>query len=191
MSAPATLFTKLLIELGEDPTRGGLVETPERVAKAWACWTDGYGQDPAAILKCFADGAENYDELVFQGNIPFYSHCEHHMASFFGVAHIAYIPNGKVVGLSKLSRLVDIFAHRLQVQERMTRQIADALNENLQPLGVAVVLNARHLCMESRGIRRTGTRTKTSAVLGAFKDKPEARAEFMNLVGVASAESNF
>lgn len=185
------LIRRFLEQLGEDPSRGGLQETPERAAKAWAHWTSGYAEEPAAVLKCFEDGAEQYDELVFQGNIPWYSHCEHHMAPFFGVAHIAYIPNGKVVGLSKLSRLVDIFAHRLQVQERMTRQIAEALQEHLKPLGVAVILNARHLCMESRGIRKIGTRTKTSAVLGAFKDKPEARAEFMNLVGVASAESTF
>lgn len=185
------LVRQLLSQLGEDPGRGGLRETPSRVSKAWAHWVSGYDQDPAEILKCFEDGAEKYDELVFQGNLTFYSHCEHHLAPFFGVAHIAYIPTGKVVGLSKLSRLVDVFAHRLQVQERMTRQIAEALMDHLQPLGVAVVLNARHLCMESRGIRKTGTRTKTSAVLGVFKDKPEARAEFMNLVGVASAESNF
>lgn len=117
--------------------------------------------------------------------------CEHHLAPFFGVAHIGYIPNGKVVGLSKLSRLVDIFAHRLQVQERMTRQIAEALMEHLEPLGAAVVLNARHHCMESRGIKKIGTRTMTSAVLGVFKNKPEARSEFLDLVKVASAESQF
>lgn len=187
----ADLIRDLLMSLGEDPERGGLRETPERVSRAWGAWTCGYDMEPAEVLKTFEDGAESYDELVFQGNIPFYSHCEHHMAAFFGVAHIGYIPSGKVVGLSKLSRLVDIFAHRLQVQERMTRQIAEALQEHLQPLGAAVVLSARHLCMESRGIRRTGTRTATSAVLGVFKEKPEARSEFFDLVKVASAESKF
>lgn len=185
------LFRALVEQIGEDPSRGGLRETPERTARAWEHWTSGYDVDPAQVLKCFEDGAESYDELVFQGNITFFSHCEHHLAPFFGVVHIGYIPTDRVVGLSKLSRLVDIFAHRLQVQERMTRQIADALAEHLRPLGVAVVVSARHLCMESRGIRRVGTRTMTSAVLGALKDRPEARAEFMNLVGVASAESKF
>lgn len=182
------LFTRLLEQLGEDPTREGLRETPSRVARAWAEWTSGYGQDPAAVLKCFEDGSENYDEMVFQGNIVFHSLCEHHLAPFFGVAHIAYIPSGRVVGLSKLTRLVDIFARRLQVQERMTRQIAEALNEHLDPLGVAVVLRARHHCMESRGVRKIGTHTSTSAVLGVFKDKPEVRAEFFSLAGLASAE---
>lgn len=191
MGAKPDTFRVLLEQIGEDPDRGGLRETPDRAAAAWAHWTSGYGKDPAEVLKCFEDGAEKYDELVFQGNISFASHCEHHLAPFFGVAHIAYIPNGKVVGLSKLSRLVDIFAHRLQVQERMTRQVAEALMEHLQPLGVAVVLNARHHCMESRGIKKIGTRTMTSAVLGVFKDKPEARAEFLDLVKVASAESQF
>lgn len=185
------LFRVLLESLGEDPSRGGLRETPDRAAKAWAHWVSGYGQDPRDVLKAFEDGAEKYDELVFQGNITWFSHCEHHLAPFYGVAHIAYIPNGRVIGLSKLSRLVDVFAHRLQVQERMTCQIAEALHEHLQPLGTAVVLNARHHCMESRGICKVGTRTKTSKVLGVFKDKPEARQEFFDLVGVASAESTF
>lgn len=180
------LFRQLLGQLGEDPDREGLRETPSRAARAFAEWTSGYGQKPEDILKTFGDGAENYDEMVFQGNIAFYSLCEHHMAPFFGTAHVAYIPNGKVVGLSKLTRLVDIFARRLQVQERMTRQIAEALSENLKPLGVAVVLRARHLCMESRGVRKIGTHTTTSAVLGVFKDKPEVRAEFFSLARLAS-----
>lgn len=183
------LFRVLLQQLGEDPNREGLLETPKRTARAWSEWTSGYGQNPAEVLKCFEDGSENYDEMVFQGNIAFHSHCEHHLAPFFGVAHVAYIPHGRVVGLSKLTRLVDIFARRLQVQERMTRQIAEALDEHLQPLGVAVVLRARHLCMESRGVRKIGTHTSTSAVLGVFKDKPEVRDEFFSLARMASAEA--
>lgn len=189
MAAPQPdLFRRLLEQLGEDPDREGLHETPSRVARAWAEWTSGYGQDPAAVLKCFEDGSENYDEMVFQGNVVFHSHCEHHLAPFFGVAHIGYIPNGRVVGLSKLTRLVEIFARRLQVQERMTRQIAEALDEHLKPLGVAVVLRARHLCMESRGVRKIGTHTTTSAVLGVFKDKPEVRVEFFSLARMSGAE---
>jgi GTP cyclohydrolase I len=182
------LFRELLEQLGEDPTREGLRETPSRVAKAFVEWTSGYNQDPAAILKCFEEAAEKYDEMVFQGNIEFYSLCEHHLAPFFGTAYIAYIPNGRVVGLSKLPRLVDVFARRLQVQERMTRQIAEALNDHLEPLGVAVVLRARHLCMESRGIRRSGALTTTSAVLGVFRDRPEVRAEFFSLARLSAGD---
>ena len=162
------LIASLLGQLGDDPSREGLSETPQRVAKAWAEWTSGYAADPAAILKTFEDGSAGYDALVFQGNITLYSHCEHHMAPFFGVAHIGYIPNGRVVGLSKLARLVDIYARRLQVQERLTVQIASALNTHLEPKAVGVVIECRHLCMESRGIRQAGTTTKTSALHGAF-----------------------
>ena len=177
-----SLIASLVAQVGEDPGREGLVDTPERCARAWAEWTSGYGQDPAAVLKSFVDGSEHYDELVFQGNISVYSHCEHHLAPFFGVAHIGYIPSGRVVGLSKLARLVDVFARRLQVQERLTVQVARALHEALQPRAVGVVLECRHLCMESRGIQRAGTVTKTSALLGEFRHEPEARAEFMSMV---------
>lgn len=191
MAAPhPDLFLQLLAQLGEDPTREGLAETPSRVARAWAEWTSGYAQRPEDILKCFEDGSENYDEMVFQGNIPFYSHCEHHLAPFFGTAHVAYIPDGRVVGLSKLTRLVDVFAHRLQVQERLTRQIAEALDENLHPLGVAVVVRARHFCMESRGVRKVGTHTTTSALLGVFRDKPEVRAEFLSLARMSGGKDS-
>lgn len=169
----------LLQAIGEDPMRPGLLETPMRVAKAWGEWTDGYGKNPADVLKTFEDGAEGVDEMVTQKDIEIYSHCEHHMAPFFGVAHIAYIPNGKIVGLSKLARLADIFAHRLQVQERLTNQIADALVEHLQPIGVGVVVEAKHFCMCSRGVNKQGSTTITSALRGAIKDKPEARAEFL------------
>ena len=172
---------RLLQFIGEDPERGGLRETPRRVAKAWAHWCSGYGKNAADILKVFEDGAEKYDEMVIVKDIPIYSHCEHHLAPIFGTVTIAYIPNGKIVGLSKLSRLADIYARRLQVQERLTNQIADALDEHLQPKGVGVIIRARHLCMESRGICQQGHHTITSELRGVLKDKPEARAEFMEL----------
>lgn len=172
---------RLLQFIGEDPERGGLRETPHRVAKAWAHWCSGYGKNAADILKVFEDGAEKCDEMVIVKDIPIYSKCEHHLADIFGTATIAYIPNGKIVGLSKLSRLADMFARRLQVQERLTNQIADALEEHLQPKGVGVIIRARHLCMESRGICQQGHYTITSALRGVLKDKPEARAEFMEL----------
>lgn len=172
---------RLLQFVGEDPKRGGLLETPHRVAKAWGHWTSGYKKDPASILKVFEDGADGCDEMVIVKDIPFYTHCEHHLAPFFGTATVAYIPDGKIVGLSKISRIVDLFARRLQVQERLTNQIADALNTHLQPKGVGVVIRARHLCMESRGICQQGHHTITSALRGALKDKPETRAEFMAL----------
>lgn len=172
----------LLNVIGEDPERGGLVETPARVVKAWQAWTSGYGKDPRDVLKVFEDGAENYDEMVVVRDIPFYSHCEHHLAPFFGTACIAYIPDGYVVGLSKLSRVLDIYARRLQVQERLTNQVADAINDHLAPKGVGVVIKARHLCMESRGICQQGHHTVTSALRGAVKDQPETRAEFLSLV---------
>lgn len=161
--------------------RGGLQETPARVAKAWRYWTRGYAQDPADVLKVFEDGAEGCDQMVVVRDIPIYSHCEHHLAPIFGTATIAYIPNGRIVGLSKLSRLADIFARRLQVQERLTNQIADALWQHLQPAGVGVVVNARHMCMESRGVCQQGTSTVTSALRGCFKDDPTVRSEFMAL----------
>ena len=161
--------------------REGLQETPNRVGKAWLEWTRGYHVDIAALLKVFEDGAENYDQMVIGKDIPIYSKCEHHLADIFGTATIAYIPNGKIVGLSKLSRLADAFARRLQVQERLTAQIADALEEHLQPLGVGVVIKARHMCMESRGICQQGHHTITSALHGLLRDDPTARAEFMAL----------
>jgi GTP cyclohydrolase I len=172
----------LLHYIGEDPKRGGLQETPGRFLRAWKEWTSGYGQDPADILKVFEDGAQNYDAMVIVKGLPVFSHCEHHLAPFFGVAHIGYIPNGRIVGLSKIARLVDIFARRLQVQERMTNQIADALQDNLNPVGVGVILRCRHMCMESRGIQRQGSETITSAMRGALHDEVSARAEFLNLI---------
>ncbi len=172
---------RLIQYAGDDPTRGGLLETPERVAKAWKFWGSGYGADVEAILKTFEDGAEGCDEMVVVKDIPFYTHCEHHLAPFFGTATIGYLPDGKVVGLSKLSRVLKVFARRLQVQERLTTQVADALVEGLAPKGVGVVVKARHLCMESRGVCEQGHHTVTSAMRGVFKDEPSTRAEFLAL----------
>lgn len=177
------LFREVVALLDADPTREGLKETPKRVAKAWIEWTEGYAQDPAKILKTFEDGAYGVDEMVLVKDIPVHSHCEHHMAPIMGVAHVAYIPNGRIVGLSKLSRLVELYARRLQVQERLTNQIADAINEHLSPHGVGVILKCRHMCIESRGVRHHGTETLTSALRGSIKNEPEARAEFLKLCG--------
>lgn len=175
------LITGLLEYIGEDPTREGLRETPDRVLKAWGHWCKGYDVDPATVLKTFEDGAEGMDEMVIVGPIKLYSHCEHHMAPFFGTAHVGYIPDGRVVGLSKLARVVDIFAQRLQVQERLTTQIADCLMEHLKPLGVGVIVRAEHFCMCSRGVNKQGSFTTTSALRGAIKDGKAARAEFLAL----------
>ncbi|MEB0025264.1 GTP cyclohydrolase I FolE [Pseudomonas sp. MH9.2] len=174
-------WRRFLTSVGEDPTRTGLLETPSRVSKAWKHWTAGYAQDPAQCLKVFEDGAEEYNELIVVRNIPVYSHCEHHLAPFFGKATIGYVPNGKIVGLSKLTRLVDCYAKRLQVQERLTIQIANALLTHLQPKAVGVVIRCRHLCMESRGIRTQGEETVTSAMLGELLNNQALRAEFFAL----------
>jgi len=173
---------RLLQYIGENPAREGLQETPKRFLRAWRDWTSGYHQRPADVLKAFKDGGEKVDEMVIVRAIPFYSTCEHHMAPIFGTADIAYIPNGWNAGLSKLSRVLDVFARRLQVQERLTTQVADALMEGLEPLGCGVIIRARHLCMESRGICKQGHETITSAVRGVLRDKAEARAEFMALL---------
>tara|TARA_B100000700_G_scaffold331816_1_gene469560 strand:+ start:28690 stop:29268 length:579 start_codon:yes stop_codon:yes gene_type:complete len=169
------------IEPNDGELREGLVETPDRVAKAMAHWFGGYDMDAGDILKTFEDGAEGYDQMIAVVDIPFYSKCEHHMADIFGTATVAYIPNGKIVGLSKLSRLVDMYARRLQVQERLTNQIADSLQEHLDPIGVGVHIKARHMCMESRGICQQGHHTVTTALKGAIKDEGRTRAEFLNL----------
>lgn len=170
--------------LDPNPEREGLRETPERFIKAWKFWTSGHEVDTTALLKTFGDGAEKYDEMVFVGAIPFYSQCEHHLAPFFGVAHVAYIPNGRVVGLSKIPRLVEAFSRRLSVQERLTTQIVDAIDATLKPQGVAALLQARHMCMESRGVQKPGTITTTSALRGLLK-QPDAKAEFMQMVSMA------
>lgn len=174
-------WRRLLRHLGEDPDRQGLLDTPSRVDKAWKHWTSGYGQDPGEILKVFEDGAENYNELIVVRGIPVYSHCEHHLAPFFGVATVGYTPHGRIVGLSKLTRLVDCFSKRLQVQERLTIQIADALMNHLAPLSVGVLVRCRHMCMESRGIRTPGEETVTSALLGEMRTNLALRTEFLQL----------
>lgn len=177
---------RLLQFIGEDPTREGLKETPARVIKAWQTWAAGYQQDPAEIFKTFSDGGEECDDAVLVKDIPFYSHCEHHLAPFFGTASIAYIPNEqskKIVGLSKLIRLVDIFARRLQVQERLTAQVTSTLDQYLQPRGVACIIKARHLCMESRGVAKSGHHTITSSLKGVYRTDAAARAEIMALLG--------
>ena len=160
--------------------REGLVETPARAANALEELTSGYSVDVAGLLKTF--DSDGYDEMVAQTAIPFYSLCEHHLLPFHGVAHVAYIPNGRIVGLSKLARLVDAYARRLQVQERLTQQVATALETHLEAVGVMVIVEAEHLCMAMRGVERPGAITKTSAVRGAMKTKPEARAEAQALL---------
>ncbi len=174
-------WRRLLQHLGENPDRPGLLETPARVSKAWKHWTSGYEQDPAQILKVFEDGAEQYNELIVVRGIPVYSHCEHHLAPFFGTATVGYVPSGRIVGLSKLTRLVDCFAKRLQVQERLTSQIAETLMEHLQPKAVGVVVRCRHLCMESRGIRAIGEVTVTSAMLGELQTNLGMRTELLSI----------
>lgn len=177
------IVVRLLQFLGEDSTREGLKETPARFLKAWRdYWGRGYRQNPADIMKVFEDGAEGCNEMILVKSIPLFSHCEHHLAPIVGHAHVAYIPNGKIIGLSKIPRLVEIYARRLQVQERLGNQIADAMMEYLQPKGCAVLIEARHLCMESRGIERIGASTTTSALRGVFMDEPETRAEFFSMV---------
>ena len=167
----------MLKELGEDPSRDGLLKTPSRVAKAMRFFTQGYHQDPAEILTGALFDVD-YDEMVLVRDIDFYSQCEHHMVPFFGRAHVAYIPNGKVVGLSKVPRTVEIFARRLQVQERLTQQIAQAVQDACEPLGVGVVVECSHMCMCMRGVRAAGSSTVTSAVLGSFRSDFRTRQEF-------------
>jgi GTP cyclohydrolase I len=174
------MYAELLRRMDEDPTRDGLLKTPERVEKSMAFLTRGYKQDPRAILGD-ALFAVDYDEMVIVKDIEMFSLCEHHMLPFFGKAHVAYIPNGKVVGLSKIPRLVNMFAQRLQVQERMTREIAEAIDDAIHPQGVGVVIEARHLCMMMRGVEKQHSSTVTSAMLGAFQTQ-STRSEFLSLV---------
>ena len=176
-----TITRRMLVALGEDPEREGLADTPRRVAESLTYLTDGYGVDPRQVV----DGAlyeHKGDDLVTVRNIPFYALCEHHLLPFFGRCHIGYLPAGKVIGLSKLPRLVDVFAHRLQLQERLTRQIAEAIDRVLRPRGVAVVMEARHLCVEMRGVKKVDSDTVTSCLLGGFRENAALRAEFLELV---------
>jgi GTP cyclohydrolase IA len=175
------LYREILIRLGEDPNRDGLRRTPERMEKSMAFLTRGYRQDVNDVLHDALFDVD-YDEMVIVKDVEFFSMCEHHLIPFFGKAHVAYVPNGKVIGLSKIPRLVDVFARRLQVQERLTRQIAEAITEAINPQGVAVILEAQHLCMMMRGVEKQHSFTVTSAMLGVFKTQLQTRNEFLSLV---------
>jgi len=181
--------TKVLELIGEDPKREGLLKTPSRVAKAFGFLTEGYKQDPKEILSQALFTTSN-DEMVLVRDIEFYSMCEHHMLPIIGRAHVAYIPDGKVVGLSKIPRIINVFARRLQIQEQMTEQIADAISESINPKGVAVVLHARHMCMEMRGVEKVNSTTVSSALRGLFKSDERTRSEFYNLIN-SPAPSHF
>jgi len=177
-------YGEILSAIGEDPQREGLKRTPERVAKALQYLTHGYDLDPAAILRS-AMFTEEYSQMVVVKEIEVYSMCEHHMLPFFGKAHVAYVPNGRIVGLSKIPRVVDAFARRLQVQERLTNEIRDCVHDALQPLGVAVVIEAAHLCMQMRGIQKQNSVTTTSAFTGIFLDDNRTRDEFIKLISTS------
>ncbi len=175
------LIHELLTELGEDPGREGLIKTPKRVARAWEYMTQGYGKDINKVINgaLFHDNARG---MVIVRDIEFYSMCEHHLLPFFGVAHVGYIPDKKLLGISKIPRIVDMFARRLQLQERLTQQIADTLFEILEPKGLGVVMEARHMCMQMRGVEKSQSLTTTSAVLGEFHDDAETREEFLRMI---------
>ena len=177
----AELYREILVRIGEDPDREGLARTPERVATAITQLTRGYRDCPQKLLRS-ALFTVNYDEMVIVKDIEMFSLCEHHMLPFFGKVHVAYIPNGKVIGLSKIPRLVDVFARRLQVQERMTTEIAESIQSIVQPQGVGVVIEARHLCMMMRGVEKQHSATVTSAMLGVFRDEQQTREEFLQLI---------
>jgi GTP cyclohydrolase I len=177
----------LLRWAGDDPAREGLLDTPGRVVRAYEEFFAGYGQDPEEILRRTFEEIDGYDEMVVLRDIRFESHCEHHMAPIIGRAHIGYLPNHRVVGISKLARVVEVYAKRLQIQEKMTAQIANTLSEVLQPKGVAVVIEAAHQCMTTRGVHKPGVTMTTSRMLGAFREDPKTRREFMSLIGSPSA----
>ena len=175
---------KLLLWAGDDPDREGLVGTPDRVARAYKEFFAGYEQDPEEILRTTFEEVEGYDEMVLVKDIGVESHCEHHMVPIIGRAHIAYIPNNRVVGISKLARVVDIFAKRLQIQEKMTAQIANAIENVLQPKGIAVVIDASHQCMTTRGVNKPESSTVTSSMRGVFKENPRTRNEFLSFINL-------
>ena len=172
----------LICWTGDDPDREGLIETPKRVVKAYEEFFEGYDMDPEEVLQKTFEEVQGYDDAVIVRNIRVESHCEHHFVPIIGVAHVGYIPNNRVVGISKLARVIEIFGKRLQTQETMTAQIADTIQKVLEPKGVAVVVDASHQCMTTRGIHKTESSTITSRMLGAFRDNPETRSEFMNLI---------
>ena len=175
------LVREMIVRLGEDPAREGLVRTPDRVHRAYEYLTKGYKEDPDALLKN-ALFTVNYDEMVIVKDVEMFSLCEHHMLPFFGKVHVAYIPNGKVVGLSKIPRLIEIFSRRLQIQERLTTQIAETIQKAIAPQGVGVVIEARHLCMMMRGVEKQHSAAVTSSMLGCFRDEQETRTEFLSLI---------
>jgi len=175
------LVREMLVRLNEDPTREGLVRTPERVHKAFEFLTKGYREDPEALLKA-ALFTVTYDEMVIVKDIEMFSLCEHHMLPFFGKVHVAYIPNGKVIGLSKIPRLIELFSRRLQIQERLTTQIAETIQKVIEPQGVGVVIEARHLCMMMRGVEKQHSAAVTSSMLGSFRQEQETRTEFLSLI---------
>lgn len=176
-----SLTKSLLKELGEDPKREGLIKTPLRVAKAWEYLSQGYNQNVEKLINN-AIFSENYDQMVVVKDVEFYSMCEHHLLPFFGHAHIAYIPNGKIIGLSKIPRLVDMFARRLQVQERMTQEIANSLNDALNPSGVAIIIEAQHMCMQMRGVEKKKSYMSTSSMVGIFRSDNKTRKEFLDII---------
>jgi len=172
----------LIAWAGDDPTREGLIETPKRVVKSYEEFYEGYDKDPKEILSKVFEEIEGYDEIVLVKDIPLQSHCEHHMVPIIGKAHVGYLPDQRVVGLSKLARVVDMFGKRLQTQETMTAQIADTINDVLKPKGVAVVIDAEHQCMSSRGVNKHGSSTITSRMIGVFRENQKSRMEFLNLI---------
>jgi GTP cyclohydrolase IA len=172
----------LIAWAGDDPDREGLRGTPDRVVRSYAEFFAGYEQDPVAMLSRTFSEVEGYDEMIVLRDIPMESHCEHHMVPIVGVAHIGYLPNRRVVGISKLARVLDVFAKRLQIQEKLTRQVADAICEVLQPRGVGVVIEAAHECMTTRGVHKTGVKMITSCLLGGFRDDPSTRREFLSMI---------
>jgi len=175
------LIEKLLQEVGEDPTREGLLKTPARVAKSWAYFSRGYNEDLDDVVNNAIFHEASKDMIVIR-DVEFFSHCEHHLLPFFGKAHVGYIPNGKVIGLSKIPRIIDMYARRLQVQERLTHQIADAIKNVLKPNGVAVVMEGRHMCMQMRGVEKQNSLATTSTMLGRFRESVRTRNEFMYLI---------
>ena len=177
------LISELLIQIGEDPTREGILRTPSRVAKAWKFLAKGYQQNLDEIINN-AVFTEDYDEMVTIKDIDFFSLCEHHLLPFFGKAHVAYIPDGKIIGLSKVPRIVDMFSRRLQVQERMTHEIADTLNSVLSPKGVAVVVEGEHMCMQMRGVEKQNSYATTSSMTGLFRQDSRTREEFLNIISM-------
>ncbi len=176
----------LLRWAGDDPDREGLLGTPDRVIRSYGEFFSGYAEDPREMLARTFEETEGYDEMVLLRNIPFESHCEHHMVPIIGTAHVAYLPKDRVVGISKLARVVEIYAKRLQIQEKMTAQIADAIQETLDPRGVAVVIDAQHQCMTTRGVKKSGVSMITSRMLGAFRDDSALKAEFMTMIGTTA-----